>query len=59
MGDVGRAVSLIGGAEARVADLAHIGARAYGKSHLVRFEMMRGELSRATLEAVELAPTHA
>ena len=33
MGDVGRAVSLVGGAEARVADLAHIGTRAYGKSH--------------------------
>ena len=55
MGDVGRAVSLVGGAEARVADLAHIGTRAYGKSHAVRFELMRGDLSRAALEAVELA----
>ena len=55
MGDVGRAVSLVGGAEARVADLAHIGTRAYGKSHVVRFEMMRGDLARAALEAVELA----
>jgi class 3 adenylate cyclase/predicted ATPase len=55
MGDVGRAVSLVGGAEARVADLAHIGTRAYGKSHTVRFELMRGDLSRAALEAVELA----
>ena len=55
MGDVGRAVSLVGGAEARVADLAHIGTRAYGKSHVVRFELMRGDLSRAALEAVELA----
>ena len=49
MGDVGRAVSLLGGAEARVADLAHIGTRAYGKSHAVRFELMRGDLSRAAL----------
>ena len=55
MGDVGRAVSLVDGAEARVADLAHIGTRAYGKSHVVRFEMMRGDLARAALEAVELA----
>ena len=55
MGDVGRAVSLVGGAEARVADLAHIATRAYGKSHTVRFELMRGDLSRAALEAVELA----
>jgi class 3 adenylate cyclase/predicted ATPase len=55
MGDVGRAVSLVGGAEARVTDLAHIGTRAYGKSHTIRFNLMRGDLSRAALEAVELA----
>ena len=32
LGDIGRAVSLVGGAEAReLAGLAHIGTRAYGK----------------------------
>jgi tetratricopeptide (TPR) repeat protein len=55
LGDVGRAVSLVGDAEARIAGLTHIGTRAYGKWHVAMFELMRGNLSRATLNGVELA----
>jgi class 3 adenylate cyclase/predicted ATPase len=55
LGDVGRAVSLVGDAEARIADLTHVGTRAYGKWHVAMFELMRGNLSRATLNGVELA----
>jgi hypothetical protein len=31
LGDIGRAISLVGQAEARIAGFAHIGTRAYGK----------------------------
>ena len=55
LGDVGRAVSLVGDAEARIAGLPHVGTRAYGKCHVAMFELMRGNLSRATLNGVELA----
>ena len=55
MGDVGRAVSLVGDAEARSAGLAHIQTQAYGKWHAALFELMRGGLSRAALNAVALA----
>ena len=55
IGDVDRAVSLVDRAEARIADLAHIGALAYGKSHAVMFEMMRGDHARAAPKAFELA----
>ena len=33
LGDIGRAVSLVGDAEARIAGLAHVGTRAYRKMH--------------------------
>jgi TolB-like protein/DNA-binding SARP family transcriptional activator/tetratricopeptide (TPR) repeat protein len=55
LGDVGRAISLIGDAEARIAGLAHIGTRAHGKSGAAMFELMRGALSRAASKAAELA----
>ena len=55
LGDIGRAVSLVGDAEARIAGLAHIGTRAYGKWAAAMFELMRGDLSRAAPPAVELA----
>jgi predicted ATPase len=55
LGDIGRAVSLVGEAEARIAGLAHIHTRAYGKCHATLFELMRGDLSRAALNAAELA----
>ena len=55
LGDVGRAVSLVGDAEARIAGLRHIGTRAYEKWHAALFELMRGDLARTEREAVELA----
>jgi tetratricopeptide (TPR) repeat protein len=55
LGDIGRAISLVGDAEARIAGLAHTGTRAYGKWHVVMFELMRGDLSRAALNAHELS----
>jgi tetratricopeptide (TPR) repeat protein len=55
MGDVERAVSLVGAAEARISGLAHIGTRANLKMHAALFELMRGDLSRAALNGAELA----
>ena len=55
LGDIGRAASLVCDAEARIADHPHIGTRAYGRCHLAVFELMRGDLSRAARNAVELA----
>ena len=55
LGDIGRAVSLVSDAEARIAGLAHVGTRAMGRMHAGLFELMRGDLSRAAQNAVELA----
>jgi len=55
LGEAGRAVSLVDGAQARIAGLAHIGTLAYGKFHTAVFELMRGDLLRAAPYAVELA----
>jgi class 3 adenylate cyclase/predicted ATPase len=55
LGEIGRAVSLVGDAEARITTLAHFGARAHGKVHAAMFELMRGDLSRAAQNASELA----
>ena len=46
LGDVGRAVSLVGDAEARIAGLRHIGTRAYEKWHAALFDSC-GATSRA------------
>jgi predicted ATPase len=54
LGEIGRAVSLVGDAEARIAGLAHIGTRAFGKWHAAMFELMRGDLSRAAPNAIEV-----
>ena len=55
LGDIGRAVSLVCGAEARIAGLAHITTRGQGKVHAALFELVRGDLSRATSNVAELA----
>jgi predicted ATPase len=55
VGDVERAISLVRAAEARSAGLAHAATRAYGKWHVVIFELMRGDVSRAALNARELS----
>ena len=54
MGDIGRAVSLAGEAEARIAAHPHIGTRAYGRNTLAAFEQMRGDVARAAPNVVEL-----
>ena len=56
LGDIGRAVSLVDDAEARITSLTHTATRAYGKCHLAMFALMHGDLSRAAQNAVELAP---
>jgi predicted ATPase len=55
LGDVERAVSLARSAEVRIARLTHIGTLAYGKAVAALFELMRGDLSLAAQNAVELA----
>jgi predicted ATPase len=55
LGDVGRAVSLVRGAEARIAGLAHIGGRAQGNHLTAMFELMRGDVARVASNATELA----
>ena len=55
LGDVGRAVFLVGEAEARTTGLAHVGTRAFGTTLTAMFELLRGDLSRAAINGVELA----
>ena len=55
LGDIGRAVSVVGDAEVRIAGLAHVDTRAQGKMHAAMFELMRGDSSRAASNASELA----
>ena len=59
LGDIGRAVSIFGDAEARIAGLAHVNARAQGKMHGAMFELMRGDLSRAASNASRTRPPRA
>ena len=47
LGDVGRAVSLVDGAQERLASVAHIGTHPYAKIHAALFELMRGDWARA------------
>ena len=54
LGGIGRAISLVRDAEARSANLAHIGTRAHGKRHVAMFELMRGDPPRCALNALEL-----
>jgi predicted ATPase len=55
LGDIARAVSLVGEGEARSAGHPHIGTRALGKMHVGMFELMHGDLARAALCGNELA----
>ena len=59
LGDVGRAVSLVGDADARITGLDHVGTRAFKRMHAAMFALMHGDLSRAAQNAVQLARTHA
>jgi tetratricopeptide (TPR) repeat protein len=55
MGDVERAVSLVRGTQTRIAGLSHIGTHALANMHAALFELMRGNLSYAAPNAVDLA----
>jgi class 3 adenylate cyclase/predicted ATPase len=55
LGDVARAVSLVGNSRARITGLAHISSLANGKTFAALFELMRGDVSRAAPNAAELA----
>ena len=55
LGDIGRAVSLVGDAEARIADLADVVTRALGRSYAATFALLRRDMSRAAMNGVELA----
>ena len=54
MGDIGRAVSLVGRAEARINDLTHVGTLAPGRMHAAMFDLMRGDRARVAPNALEL-----
>ena len=54
MGDIGGAVSLVDRAEARIADLTHVGTLAPGRMHAAMFDLMRGERARVAANAFEL-----
>ena len=55
LGEVERAVSLGGRAQARIAGLGHVGTHAFGKFYAAMFELMRGDYARAAPNAIELA----
>ena len=54
MGDIGRAVSLAGRAEVRIADLTHVGTLAPGRMHAAMVDLMRGDRARVAPNAFEL-----
>jgi tetratricopeptide (TPR) repeat protein len=54
MGDIGRAVSLVGRADARIADLTHVGTLAPGRMHAAMFDLMRGNRARGAANAFEV-----
>jgi predicted ATPase len=55
IGEIGRAVSLVGDAQTRSASLAHLQTRAYAKLPAALFAWMRGDFSQTALNAHELA----
>jgi class 3 adenylate cyclase/predicted ATPase len=54
LGEVDRAISLIGLVQTWVADLAHLATRAFGILHAALFAMMRGDRSAARTSVSEL-----
>ena len=55
LGEVGRAISLVESAQARLAAITHIGTLAFGQHHSAVFELMRGDRVRAAVSAFLLA----
>ena len=54
LGDVARATALAQQAHERIERIPHANTLAYGKLHMALFELIRGEVSRAVLNALEL-----
>ena len=54
LGDVARAIALAQQAHERIERIPHASTRAYGKLHTTLFELIRGEVSRAVPNALEL-----
>ena len=54
MGEISRALSLIECAAARIANVTHVGTRAYGAMHTAMFNLMRGDVARVASNAIEL-----
>jgi tetratricopeptide (TPR) repeat protein len=54
-GEVGCAISLSDDMTARAATLAHVGARAFGAAFACLFGLLRGDVSRAAPNSVELS----
>jgi predicted ATPase len=55
LGDLERAVSLVDGAQGRIAGLSYKSAYAMGKMHTAMFGLLRGVLAQTALSATELA----
>jgi class 3 adenylate cyclase/tetratricopeptide (TPR) repeat protein len=54
LGDVARAIALARQAHERIERIPHANTRAYGKLHMALFELIRGEVSRAVPNVLEL-----
>jgi hypothetical protein len=55
LGEVERAISVVGRAQERAASLTHVGTHAHAKSHTAFFELMLGDRTRAASPGSELA----
>ena len=55
LGRVERAASLVGDAQARLAELTHVQTRMFGKLHAALFALMRGDISQTDSNTSELA----
>jgi hypothetical protein len=54
LGEIGRAISLVGNAERRTTGLPHVGTHAWKTLHAAMFALMRRDPSRGARNAVEL-----
>ena len=58
-GDVGRAVSRVGDADARITDLDHVGTRALTRTYAATIALMLATSLARAMNGVQLASTHA
>jgi hypothetical protein len=55
LGEVDRAISLIGRMQTRIGDLTHVGTLAFGRMLAALFELLRGDTARAAPNSFEFA----